>query len=74
MHGLAVYHLPEGAGEEHRAVQTAVEGAQVVQTLVFDLDATQHLVPALASGLAHIVERAVANLSEVDFSLLGADE
>ena len=67
-------HLIELAGEEHRTVETRIEGAVLVDAAALDLDGTQHLVPALAGLLLHPIEVHVTQLLEILESLLARDE
>ena len=65
----------ERTGEEHRAVETTVERAQVVGVGVFHLNASQHLVPSVASLLADVVEiEATTQFEQVLTCLLLANE
>ena len=64
----------ERAGEEHRAVEAGVEGAQVVGVGVFDFDAREHLVPAGFPLFHQSVKVAVAQFLQVQFGLFYADK
>ena len=64
----------EAAGEKHRAVEAGIEGAQAVYVVVFNLDASEHLVPFVAAFLFDGVEIVVAEFAEVALSLFGAYE
>ena len=75
MHGLSLrIHLIERTGEEYGAVETTVEGAQVVDVLVLHLNASQHFVPALAAIGTNLVEGTVAQFLQVLPCLLLADK
>ena len=75
MYGLAVsVYLIQTAGKENRTVQTAVEGTQVVDIVVFYLYLTQGLVPGVTSISHYIVKASIANLLQITFCLLQADE
>ena len=75
MDGLALgIQLVETAGEEYRAVQAAIERAQVVDIIILDLDTSQYLVPAFAAGSFYLLQRTLANLVEVLLGLLQTDE
>ena len=75
MHGLSLHiHLIERTGEEHGAVETTVEGAQVVDVLVLHLNAPQYFVPALAAIGTNLVEGTVAQFLQVLPSLFLTDK
>ena len=75
VNGLTVgIHLIERAGKEHRAIETRVERAQMVDVTVLHLDAAQHVVPALASVGTDLLKRAASQLLHVAPRLLLADE
>ncbi len=75
VHHLALrVYLVETAWEQQCPIETGVECAQVVAVIVLCLDATQHVVPAVAPGTHDLVERAAAQLLQVEQGLLGADE
>ena len=64
----------ETTWEEHRAIQTAVECAQVVNILVLNLNLAQNIVPSLATLSHNLVEGQSIKLLQVKLSLLIADE
>ena len=66
--------LVETAGEEHRTIETTVERAQMVDVAVLDVDAAQHLVPALPALRLHLLQPVAADLLQVLLGLLQADE
>ena len=66
--------LVEHTGEERGPVEAGIERAQMVDILVLHLDASQHIVPALATLLLDGIERLVAHLLQVALGLFGGDE
>ena len=76
MHRAAVGgDFVEFAREERRTVEARVEGAVLLLGAALDLDASQHLVPALLRTGLHLVEVGIADLGvEVAHGLLRGDE
>ena len=79
--GTVVYHLAlgvnliEAAGEEHGAVQTAVECAHTVLVAhVLYVEASQYVVPFLAGFFSHLLKRVLTHFAQVQFCLFVADE
>ena len=66
--------LVEHTGEERGPVEAGIERAQMVDILVLHLDASKHIVPALATLLLDGIERLVAHLLQVALGLFGGDE
>ena len=66
--------LIETTREQHRAIQTTIEGAQVVDIVIFHLDFSQDLVPAVATFLLELRHIHASQFLEVQDSLLLTDE
>ena len=64
----------EHTGKERGAVEAGVERAQMVDVVVLNLDAAQHIVPTLATLLLDGLERRTAHLLQIALGLLGRDE
>ena len=64
----------ESTREEHGAVETGVECAEVVDVVVLNLDASENLIPAVAACLTDLVEGTVAQFFQVLPRLFLADE
>ena len=64
----------EGTREEQTAIEAGIESAQVVDVVIFHLDASQCGIPLLAGGCAHFVEAAAFHFFEVLQGLLLTDE
>src|SRR3712207_5556121 len=71
-----VYRLPiliyliEAPGEQYGAIEAAVKRAQMVDIIVFHLNAAQHIVPLLTALGLDFVERLLAQLLQVLLGLL----
>ena len=66
--------LGQIAGEQERAIQAGVEGAQMVDVGVAHADSAQCLIPAVAAGGPDFVKCFSADFAQVQFSLFNADE
>ena len=67
-------YLVKATWEKHGAVQAGIEGAQVINVIVFHLYLTHFTVPDLSSVRYQLVETVFAKLFEIQLRLFGADK
>lgn len=64
----------ERAGEEHRAIKTRIESAELVDVVVFNFDTAKSLIPNITTGVFYLLKVVIAELFEVKISLVIANE
>src|SRR5690606_6419644 len=64
----------ESAGEEYRTVKAGIEGTQVIDVIVFHLDAAKYVIPSSSPLFGNAVEGVASKFLQVALGLLNADK